>query len=62
MKFDLWIMLGATLSFLPFAIMRKNVTRVTGAAFFLGYIFYIIFLASGVSAIDYPSTLTGLMG
>jgi len=62
LKFDLWIMLGATLSFLPFAIMRKNITRITGAVFFLAYIFYIIFLTSGVSAIDYPSSLTGLMG
>ncbi len=53
LEFDLWIMLLAALSFLPFAYFGKNVGRFSGLMFCGAYVLYVVFLASGASGIEY---------
>lgn len=59
LDFDLWIMLLAALSFLPFAFFGKNVGRFSGIMFCAAYGLYIFMVATGASGIDYhpPATL-----
>lgn len=47
LKFDLWIMLIATFSLLPFALFHRRVGRVTGIIFMLAYLCYLFLLAHG---------------
>ncbi|MEE8295947.1 MAG: calcium/sodium antiporter [Sphingomonadales bacterium] len=62
LDFDLWIMLLAALTFLPFAFFGKNVGRFSGLMFCAAYVFYVILLASGASGIEYlPPTNMGVM-
>jgi len=42
LKFDLWIMLGASLILAPFALRSADMSRMTGAAFTLLYAAYVI--------------------
>ncbi|MEM1386291.1 MAG: calcium/sodium antiporter [Pseudomonadota bacterium] len=42
LRFDLWIMLAASLALAPFVIRRMNLNRFTGAAFTAGYALYIL--------------------
>lgn len=51
--FDIWVMLGCALVPLPFAFLKKDIGRMYGAAFFIAYIVYVIFLAKGISGFDY---------
>lgn len=62
LNFDLWVMLLAALTFLPFAVLRKNVTRPAGIMFFLAYVVYIIYLAGGSSATHYTASIAGIFG
>lgn len=59
LEFDLWVMLFAALTFLPFAFFGKNVGRFSGLIFCGLYIGYIILLSAGASGIEYyhPTTL-----
>lgn len=41
LRFDLWIMLGASLLLIPFAVRGMNLTRGWGVAFCLGYVAYL---------------------
>ncbi len=62
LDFDLWVMLLAAVSFLPFAYFGRNVGRLSGLMFCLAYFIYVIFLASGASGIDYSNYAgSGLM-
>lgn len=60
LKFDLWVMLAAGLTFVPFAFMKKNVGRHSGIFFLLAYGLYIVFLAKGASGIDYTVMMNGI--
>jgi hypothetical protein len=42
LRFDLWVMLGASVLLLPFVFMRQDITRVWGAALTLLYACYIL--------------------
>ena len=61
LKFDLWVMLAAALTFVPFALFKRNVGRHSGVFFLIAYALYIIFLAQGASGIDYHATVDGMM-
>ncbi|MCB5198870.1 calcium/sodium antiporter [Loktanella sp. TSTF-M6] len=41
LRFDLWVMAGASLLLIPFVFMRMNITRIWGVALTLGYIVYV---------------------
>jgi len=60
LKFDLWVMLAAALTFMPFAFMKKNVGRHSGIFFLLAYGLYIVFLAKGASGVDYTVMMNGI--
>ncbi len=64
LDFDLWVMLFASLTFLPFVLQRKNVSRNVGLLFCLAYIIYIyiVFLAQGAPGIDSMNLLAGFTG
>lgn len=59
LEFDLWVMLFAALTFLPFAVLGKNVGRASGFVFCLAYALYVVFLANGASGIEYHATTFG---
>lgn len=44
LRYDLWIMLAATLAVMPFALRRTTITRATGMAFVVAYVAYIAFV------------------
>jgi len=58
LRFDLWIMLIATVSLLPFALFRRRVGRVTGLIFMLAYLCYLFLLAHGAFVMS--SNMPGL--
>ena len=60
LKFDLWVMLAAAMTFIPFAFMKKSVGRHSGIFFLLAYSLYIIFLAKGASGVDYTVMMNGI--
>ena len=41
-RFDLWIMLGASLALIPFVFFRQDITRIWGIALSLAYIAYLV--------------------
>ncbi|PIB26148.1 sodium:proton exchanger [Amylibacter kogurei] len=43
-RVDLWVMLGASLLMIPFVLLHWNLTRIWGALFVVGYVFYVMFL------------------
>ncbi len=57
LDFDLWVMLFAALTFLPFAFFGRNVGRFSGLLFCLAYGVYVALLASGASGINYAHPL-----
>jgi cation:H+ antiporter len=42
LRFDLWVMLGASLLLIPFVYMKKDITRIWGIALTALYAFYIL--------------------
>lgn len=44
LRFDLWVMLLASLLIVPFAMFKGHIGRVTGAMFFTAYLVYIVSL------------------
>ena len=62
LNFDLWVMLFASLTFVPICLYRKNISRNVGLLFCLAYITYIVFLAQGASDSQYMNPLAGLIG
>ena len=46
LRFDLWVMLGASALLLPFVLTRSKIGRVTGAGFTLAYLLYIYALGA----------------
>ena len=42
LKFDLWVMLAASLLLVPFVFFRQNITRIWGAALTLLYMVYLV--------------------
>jgi len=42
LKFDLWVMLAASLLLVPFVFFRQNITRIWGAALTLLYMAYLL--------------------
>ena len=44
LRYDLWIMLAASIAIVPFALMRGSITRVPAAAFVTCYVAYIAFV------------------
>lgn len=54
LEIDLWVMALASLSLLPFALMRRHIGRKSGIAFCLTYVSYIVWLAG--SAHGYGGT------
>lgn len=61
LEFDLWIMLLAALTFLPFAFFGKNVGRFSGLMFCGAYVLYIIFLAGSPGNEYHAPANMGLM-
>lgn len=55
LRYDLWVMLGSTIILLPLMYRRNRLGRWEGAAFVLGYVFYIIsqvLIAQGMVVFD----------
>lgn len=50
LELDLWVMFGASLALLPFAIFKARIGRIVGFIFLISYVTYIYMLASGVGA------------
>jgi len=44
LRYDLWVMLFATLAVVPFALGRRQITRIPAAAFVMAYLVYIAFV------------------
>lgn len=44
LRFDIWVMLAASLVLIPFVLMRKNITRAMGVGLTLLYVGYVAFL------------------
>lgn len=51
LRFDLWVMAGATLLLLPYALMHRRIGRRSGVVFCLLYAAYLYILASGIGGI-----------
>ncbi len=49
--FDLWVMLGVTLVFVPWMMTRRRLGRGLGAAFLVAYATYIFVLYAGLSGV-----------
>ncbi|PWE32563.1 sodium:proton exchanger [Maritimibacter sp. 55A14] len=47
LRFDLWVMLGASLILVPFVMYCRNITRAWGAALTAAYIVYVYFVVAG---------------
>ena len=62
LKFDLWVMLFAALTFVPICLYNRNVTRKLGIVFFLAYIGYILILAQTAPESHYLYSAVGLAG
>jgi len=48
LRFDIWVMLAATLLLILFAVTGRRLSRGEGAAFLVGYALYVAVLAGGV--------------
>jgi cation:H+ antiporter len=44
LRFDLWVMLGASLILIPFVFLRFDITRIRGVALTVVYIIYLVML------------------
>jgi len=50
MRFDFWVMLGVALLLLPFAVLKRDITRVVGLGFVGLYVLYAVVLVTLVQA------------
>ncbi len=53
LQFDLWVMLVASLSIIPFALFRTRIGRASGVIFIGAYLVYLALLAHGASAMSH---------